>query len=152
MNLSKLLEPARSVRRFMRLPTIAKTAVREDRSALGVDPGIAPTIRASVAWLARAQDNSVSRDGGLARDYSLIRGWNVSYPETTGYAVPTLLAYAKSRGDDDVRERARRMLDWLVSIQLPGGGFQGGVIGASPVVPVTFNTGQILLGLSSGVS
>ena len=43
------------------------------------------------------------------------------------------------------------MLDWLVSIQFPQGGFQGGTIGASPVVPVTFNTGQILLGLAAGV-
>ena len=43
------------------------------------------------------------------------------------------------------------MLDWLVSIQFPEGGFQGGTIGASPMVPVTFNTGQILLGLAAGV-
>jgi len=43
------------------------------------------------------------------------------------------------------------MLDWLVSIQFPEGGFQGGVIGQVPLVPVTFNTGQILLGLVAGV-
>jgi hypothetical protein len=42
------------------------------------------------------------------------------------------------------------MLDWLVSIQLPCGGFQGGLIDSTPVVPVTFNTGQILLGLAAG--
>ena len=42
------------------------------------------------------------------------------------------------------------MLDWLVSIQFPAGGFQGGVVGATPCVPVTFNTGQILIGLASG--
>jgi Prenyltransferase and squalene oxidase repeat len=44
------------------------------------------------------------------------------------------------------------MLDWLVRIQLPEGGFQGGTIGSKPVVPVTFNTGQILLGLASGAA
>jgi hypothetical protein len=44
------------------------------------------------------------------------------------------------------------MLDWLVSIQLPGGGFQGGMVDQRPVVPVTFNTGQILIGLAAGVS
>jgi hypothetical protein len=44
------------------------------------------------------------------------------------------------------------MLDWLVSIQLPGGGFQGGMVNQTPVVPVTFNTGQILMGLAAGVS
>jgi len=42
------------------------------------------------------------------------------------------------------------MLDWLVSIQFPEGGFMGGTILARPVVPVTFNTGQILLGLAAG--
>ena len=43
------------------------------------------------------------------------------------------------------------MLDWLVKIQLGNGGFQGGLIDSEPVVPVTFNTGQILLGLAAGV-
>jgi hypothetical protein len=56
------------------------------------------------------------------------------------------------QNDDLLRERARRMLDWLVSIQLPGGGFQGGMVNQAPLVPVTFNTGQILMGLAAGVS
>ncbi len=99
-----------------------------------------------------AQDCSASKDGGVARDYSLLRGWATSYPETTGYIVPTLLEYARRKHDDAVRERARRMLDWLVSIQLPAGGFQGGRIDSVPVVPVTFNTGQILIGLAAGQS
>lgn len=43
------------------------------------------------------------------------------------------------------------MLDWLVSIQFPEGGFQGGTVDATPRVPVTFNTGQILMGLAAGV-
>ena len=101
-------------------------------------------------WLARAQDCSASRDGGVARHFSLTRGWATSYPETTGYIVPTFLAHADATGEVLWRERARRMLDWLVSIQLPGGGFQGGTIGSTPVVPVTFNTGQILMGLAAG--
>src|SRR5205807_2230505 len=101
-----------------------------------------------------AQDNSRTRDGGVARDYSLLGGWNSSYPETTGYLVPTLLAYARFKGGpqaDEARGRARRMLDWLVSIQFPEGGFQGGLVDETPRVPVTFNTGQILLGLAAGV-
>jgi hypothetical protein len=44
------------------------------------------------------------------------------------------------------------MLDWLVRIQLPSGGFQGGMVNQTPVVPVTFNTGQILIGLATGVT
>jgi hypothetical protein len=92
---------------------------------------------------------SASHDGGVARDYSLIKGWATSYPETTGYIIPTFFEYARRTGQAEYRERALRMADWLVSIQLPCGGFQGGKIDSKPVVPVTFNTGQILLGLAA---
>jgi hypothetical protein len=63
-----------------------------------------------------------------------------------------MLAHAQLRNDGLLRERARRMLDWLVSIQLSAGGFQGGMVNQTPVIPVTFNTGQILMGLAAGVS
>jgi hypothetical protein len=43
------------------------------------------------------------------------------------------------------------MLDWLTSLQFAEGGFQGGMILEQPVVPVVFNTGQILIGLAGGV-
>ncbi|MHB1224078.1 MAG: prenyltransferase/squalene oxidase repeat-containing protein [Gemmatimonadaceae bacterium] len=102
-------------------------------------------------WLGTAQDRSASADGGVARHFSLVDGWSTSYPETTGYIVPTMLACAERFGDPAYAERGRRMLDWLVSIQQPDGGFQGGLIGATPVRSVTFNTGQILIGLAAGV-
>ena len=44
------------------------------------------------------------------------------------------------------------MLDWLVSIQMPEGAFQGGQVDSVPRVPVIFNTGQILLGLAAGAA
>jgi hypothetical protein len=103
-----------------------------------------------MGWLCRAQDNSLSHDGGVARHYSLVSGWSTSYPETTGYIVPTMLEYARKTKDASCRERAIRMLDWLVSIQLDDGAFHGGTIDATPRVAVTFNTGQILLGLARG--
>jgi hypothetical protein len=109
-------------------------------------------VNAGLAWLGAAQDRSASQDGGVARHYSLISGWSSSYPETTGYIIPTWIACAERFGRPDLLERARRALDWLESIQLEGGGFQGGVIGSTPVVLVVFNTGQIMLGLAAGVS
>jgi Squalene-hopene cyclase C-terminal domain len=142
------------VRRFVDdwcLPALAKQERRRDRGgSLEADPGHERVIRAGIEWLGRAQDESRSADGGVARDYSLITGWATSYPETTGYIVPTMLDFATRHENPSARERARRMLDWLVEIQLPGGGFQGGRIDSKPVVPVTFNTGQILLGLAAG--
>jgi hypothetical protein len=148
-----LLNRARKVRDDLALPEAAKSESRRDkRTAELSDPGIAASVSAALDWLGAAQDNSLSNDGGIARDYSLVSGWRASYPETSGYIVPTLLRGQPGHSPHVHRERARVALDWLVSIQLDGGGFQGGVIGQTPVVPVTFNTGQILIGLASGVT
>src|SRR4051794_7730134 len=109
------------------LPREAKTARRQDLMGLpDDDPGIKKSISGAMQWLSRAQDKSQSADGGVARAYSLIRGWTSSYPETTGYIIPTFLEYARRTGKSDPRDRARRMLDWLTGIQMPCGGFQGG--------------------------
>jgi hypothetical protein len=148
---AEILKPVRAARRLVKLPAQARSERRTDLLGLpSHEVGSERAVAEAIAWLGRAQDNSLSKDGGVARDYSLINGWAASYPETTGYIVPTMLTYANTFNDSSVRERAKRMLDWLVSIQFPEGGFQGGVIGARPVVPVTFNTGQILMGLASG--
>jgi hypothetical protein len=135
----------------LRLPAAARAEARADRSGPGPDPGAEVCITAALRWLCRAQDCSASGDGGFSRHWSWLDGWATSYPETTGYILPTLLEQARRRRDEDLRERARRALDWLVSIQMPEGAFQGGVIGQQPLVPVTFNTGQILIGLAAGV-
>ena len=135
------------------MPRIARKERRRDAAGLpSEDPGTERVLPALMAWMSRAQDQSKSADGGVARDFSLLRGWASSYPETTGYIVPTFLAYARRTGDVSVRERALRMADWLVAIQLESGAFQGGKIDSMPLVPVTFNTGQILLGLAAAQS
>jgi len=118
--------------------------------SLGEDRGPEACIRDGLDWLLRAQAGSASGDGGVSRHYSLLDGWAPSYPETTGYIIPTLIREARNLGDDRLRASAKRMLDWLVSIQFAEGGFQGGVMGEEPRVPVTFNTGQILIGLAAG--
>ncbi|MEW9899366.1 hypothetical protein ABWL39_12140 [Chitinivorax sp. PXF-14] len=142
----------REWREQMQLPEAAKAEMARDQAGLPqADPGIEPVVHAAIGWLKRAQDQSASHDGGVARDFSLTKGWAVSYPETTGYIIPTMIDYANRYGDDDARQRARHMIDWLVAIQFPEGGFMGGRINADVRVPVTFNTGQILLGLAAGV-
>jgi hypothetical protein len=134
------------------LPAAARQERKRDRKGLtNADPGCDAVVKACLDWLARAQDCSASADGGVARDFSLVNGWATSYPETTGYIVPTLLTAAKARHRGDLKERARRMLDWLSSVQFENGGIQGGKIDAPMKVPVTFNTGQVLLGFCAGV-
>ena len=78
-----------------------------------------------LAWIGRAQDHSSSADGGVACHYCLVKGWGTSYPETTGYIVPTLIREGTRRNNESLLRRARRMLDWLVRIQLHSGTFQG---------------------------
>jgi hypothetical protein len=146
-----LLNRIRTFKANRALPTQAREAAATDRKGLPpADPGAQRVIDEGLAWLGRAQDHSASADGGFARHFSLVTGWSASYPETTGYIIPTLIEDAAATGSQDLRERARRGLDWLTKIQLQSGAFQGGVIGASPVTPVVFNTGQIVMGLAAG--
>jgi hypothetical protein len=149
--LRKVLSPLREAKRRWDLPAPAKEEARKDRQGLPEsDPGIDLAVREALNWIGRAQDCSVTHDGGIARHFSLVSGWGPSYPETTGYIIPTVLKFARISGDQSLLDRGRRMLDWCLKIQFPNGAFQGGPIGAEPLVPVTFNTGQILLGLAAG--
>lgn len=100
-------------------------------------------LDATMVWLARAQD--AGDDEGLARMYHLKLGWGASYPETTGYAIPTFLRYAAYTGRDDFAERALRMAEWETQVQMDSGAVQGGVVSDSPT-PAIFNTGQVLFG------
>jgi hypothetical protein len=98
---------------------------------------------ASYQWLCAAQD--ATPDGGVAGCYNLVRGWGNSYPETTGYIIPTFLHYATAMHQPDAGLRAIRMAEWEVDVQLPSGAVRSGMLG-SQVGPAVFNTGQVLFG------
>jgi hypothetical protein len=102
-------------------------------------------LRAAAAWLEAAQDSQT--DGGISGRYRLSRGWSSSYPETTGYAVPTLLALADFLGEARFRERAGKAVAFLLSVQLASGAFPGGEIAENTTEPSPFNTAQIIHGL-----
>ena len=148
----RVLRALRRAASLRQLPEAARAARDRDHQGLPEsDPGAPAAIAGCLEWLARAQDHSASRDGGVARDFSLVKGWATSYPETTGYIIPTFVAAADALNRHELRDRARRMLDWLAAIQFADGGIQGGKIDAPVKVPVTFNTGQVLLGFCAGV-
>ena len=139
----------RLIKRFP--PVSVKELLRGDQQLEArLDCGPVRAVELTLDWLCRAQDMSPGRDGGVSAFYTLGSGWSASYPETTGYIVCSFIDQGLKRCDDGLLDRARRMLDWLVEIQFPEGGFQGGLIDAARPVPVTFNTGQILLGLARG--
>ena len=107
-------------------------------------------LAAAMDWLRRAQD--ATPDSGVSRSYTLRymrshkrSGWLASYPETTGYIIPTFLAYASLTGNTEYRERALRMAQWEADVQMENGAVQGGVIDFPPT-PAIFNTGQVLFG------
>ena len=101
---------------------------------------------AAAEWLCRAQD--VMPDGGVCGRYSLETGWSSSYPETTGYIIPTFLALAEEFQDNRFQDRAARGVGFLLSVQLANGAFPGGEI-RDRVAPSVFNTAQILAGLTA---
>ncbi len=93
--------------------------------------------------LARAQDSGNDRGMG---SYHLVHGWGASYPETTGYIIPTMLAAAERMGREDLRSRALEAADWLLAIQRYEGGWQGGRVGEQRPA-VVFNTAQVVRGM-----
>lgn len=90
-----------------------------------------------------AQDHGA--DNGLG-SYHLVDGWSAPYPETTGYIIPTLLALADRLQRPELAQRAMRAADWLLDVQRPDGGWQGGRVG-EPRSSVVFNSAQVVRGL-----
>lgn len=100
-------------------------------------------LTAAMAWVACAQDRS--GDGGVG-SLHLVHGWGRTYPETTGYLVPTMLAASDKLRRPDLAERALGAADTLLTLQRPEGGWQGGRVG-EPRGPVVFNTAQVIRGM-----
>lgn len=128
-------------------PSSAALLLRDRRPAARSDRSDADHLKAAAEWLARAQD--ATDDGGVSGRYFLATGWSASYPETTGYLVPTFIALAEELGDDRWRDRAERAIGFLLDLQLGDGAFPGGEIDENTTAPSVFNTGQILNGLVS---
>src|SRR6202166_3793538 len=108
----------------------------------------ADALRSVVDWIFRAQ----RPDGGIAAYYSLLTGYSESYPEVTGFIIPTLYDFGRLTGDLVARHAIYLATDWLVSLQTTSGAFPAGLHRsargpASDAQPSVFNTGQILQGL-----
>lgn len=123
----------------------------ERRALLRAHRGQVPTtavdhqhaLREAVGWLMHAQDRCGGHGIG---SFHLVSGWGAPYPETTGYLIPTLLDAARRLAWDAPAERAVRAAEWLLTIQRPDGGWQGGRVGeARP--SIVFNTAQVVRGM-----
>lgn len=111
---------------------------------------ISEHLDGAAQWLCSAQD--ATEDDGVSRSYSLIyqpyfkrKGWFASYPETTGYIIPTMFDYARITGSQEFFDRAVRMAEWESRVQMGNGAVQGGTAD-EPQTPAIFNTGQVIFG------
>lgn len=105
-------------------------------------------LKAAADWLLQAQRGTP--DDGVAHSFDIRKGkWNASYPETTGYVIPTLYDYARHYQAPEYAQAATRMTRWECEIQLEDGGVRAGTMDAEIVAPTIFNTGQALFGWAS---
>jgi Squalene-hopene cyclase C-terminal domain len=141
--------PVRFVLRALLASPNKRLALRALRQSFVAHDGPPPpealrqSLRQGYEWLCLAQD--VTRTGGVAGGYHLGRGWSAPYPETTGYLIETLLTLGAVLGEPAAYERAQRMADWEVEVQLESGGVRSGLL-EGPGVPAVFNTGQVIFG------
>ena len=144
-----LRAPQRVVPLFSKLASDELRTTFEHRHLYSYAAETIPTadaLRSVVDWMLDAQ----RPDGGIAAYYSLLTGYSESYPEVTGYIIPTLYDFARTTGDPAARPAAERATHWLLSLQMPSGAFPGGLRGRDSdanAQPSVFNTGQILQGL-----
>lgn len=94
----------------------------------------------ALSWIYRAQD--AGRDRGVSHSYEIGRGWLPSYPETTGYIIPTLLNVWRAFGNREARRRALEMASWELGVQLG----DGAIPELTTRGPAVFDTGQVLFG------
>jgi len=135
-------------------PSLWALRVRRDTSvlsaALGVRYAVGSTaqhLKATMKWLCDAQDGTA--DDGVSAFYDVRAGaWCPSYPETTGYIIPTFFDYAAFSKDETYRARAIRMANWLLTLQLDNGAFPIGPLWPNwERKPIVFDVGQIIFGL-----
>ncbi len=100
-------------------------------------------LEAALDWIRRA--SAVTADGGVSKGYDLLRGrWAPSYPETTGYTVPTLLNAALLLERPDLEILALSLAGYLLGRAMS----EGGVVhwADSNPHPIVFDTGQVMFG------
>jgi uncharacterized protein YyaL (SSP411 family) len=134
-------------RRFALLPAFAtRDALRNsiERYVAVVSNIAEGAVDEGARWLRLTHDVTSRR--GCSRGYSLVFGWGLPFPETTGYIIGTMLRYAARTGLAEYAHRAKEMGDWEVDVQNPDGGVIEGVFTGRPKPATVFNTGMVIHG------
>lgn len=130
----------RKIVRFIKgiLDTLVAHSVHSHKTTLQNDKH----IELAIQWLFRAQDKSCNN--GVSEGYHLYQGWLPPYPETTGYIIETIFDYYHKTGNEEARERAIKMAEWLISMQQE----DGAITDSSFKRKMVFDTGMIIFGLT----
>jgi len=95
----------------------------------------------AVTWILNAQ--KATPNGGVSAWYNLSTGYcPTSYPEVTGYIIPTMFDLFHITGEKKYRDVAIKMADWIISVQLS----TGAVPAMDFSTPYVFDTGQCISG------
>jgi hypothetical protein len=98
-------------------------------------------LKAAISWLCLAQD--VCETKGVSTVFSIWKGWDVAYPETTGYIIGSFIHYSTLFKDKSILDRAVKMGEWELQVQQASGGIPSRPGGTELRI---FNTGQVILG------
>jgi len=133
------------VKKFVRFAESTRDKIRYTRHYTKVHSNfdLDSHIREAGHWLGRAQD--AGNDRGVSYGARFGGAFLESYPETTGYIIPTFIRLADFYDDPSYLQRAIQAGEWEISVQMPTGAVMAGRTSASPQ-PAVFNTGQVLLG------
>jgi uncharacterized protein YyaL (SSP411 family) len=103
-------------------------------------------LHETVTWINRAHQHA--GDGGIPAYFDLLRGrWRPSYPETTGYMIPTLYTCADRLNRPTLGELAASLAEYLLRMRTPEGGVAHWDQRTGRLsTPVVFDTGQVVFG------
>jgi hypothetical protein len=104
-------------------------------------------IDKGIKWILVHQ--GLQPDGGITSFVNFSKGDTIigtSYPEVTGYIIPTLFNYAHTFNNKESFTAAIRASDFELSLQHAEGYFPGGIVGHL-TGPSVFNSAQIVHGL-----
>jgi hypothetical protein len=118
-------------------------ALRRLGTRPAVDLPVGQHLDGAIDWICFA--HALTEDGGISKGYDLLRGrWSPSYPETTGYTVPTLLNAALVLDRPELRALAISLAEYLLRSTTPEGGVAHWANPRS--YPIVFDTGQVIFG------
>ena len=104
----------------------------------------------ALLWLIRAQINDSHEGMGFDRAYNLrTQSWDLPYPETTGYIIPSFLSQDEVFPALGLRTKAIEAGEWLKSTQFKSGAICSKQWFKGNDVPSVFNTGMVLHGYTS---